>query len=121
MVVVFKGESARSGYGLELMILEMRKLAAGGTECVVELVVGVVHLICAEDRFQAGFVEPFVVGDEREEGLSGSGSFLVGEAEQGLYLCPYLWEDRGFLGVFTAEAVNLGAEVVVVVGLWLDE
>lgn len=107
MVVVFEGETAGGGYGLELMVHEMGKFAAGGAEGVVELVVGVVHLIGAEDRFQAGFVEPFVVGDERKEGPSGSGGFLVGEAEQGLYLCPYLREDRGFLGVLTAEAMNL--------------
>ena len=34
---------------------------------------------------------------------------------------PIPWETRGIVRILTAEAVNLAAPVIIVVGLWLDQ
>jgi hypothetical protein len=87
----------------------MAKHSASDTEGVIKLIVGVVHLIATEGSLQTPFIKWFVVGNE--------GQALY----QWFYLCPYLGEDAGVLGVLTAEAMNLTAPVVIVVRLWLDE
>lgn len=110
VVVVFEDVAAGGGDGVELVVGEAAaEVASGGGEGVVELVVGVVHLVDSEDGFEAAFVETAVVGDERE-------AFdLV------LNLLPDYGEDRGVFGVFFGEAVDLLAEPLVVFGLGVDE
>ncbi len=57
--------AALGGNSLELVVGEITEGAARGSEGVVELVVGIVHLIYTEHRFQTTFVKGFIMSDER--------------------------------------------------------
>ena len=53
--------------GLELMVGEpAAEVSSGSREGVVELIVGIVHLIDTEHGFEAAFVETGVVRNKRE-------------------------------------------------------
>ena len=106
-MVVFEVITAESGDGVQLVVLGLGESAAGGYTGAVEGVVGIVHLVTAEDGFQAAFVEGFVVGHQRQT------------LNEWLYLPPYLWEYWGFFSIVTGETMHLAAPVVVVVGLRL--
>ena len=58
----------------------------------VELIVGIVHLIDAEDSLQTTFIKSLVVSYEREPGYLG------------FYLLPYDREDWSFFSISGAEA-----------------
>lgn len=75
----------------------------------VELIVGIVHLIDAEDSLQTTFIKSLVVSYEREP------CYL------GFYLLPYIGEDRSHFRISGAEAVHLTAPVVVILRFGLDE
>ena len=108
-MVTLQVVAAGGGDGVELVVGQMGKAAAGSDAGAVELVVGVVHLVATEDGLQATFVEGFVVGHE-------------GQAfDERFYLCPYFGEYGGFLGVLMGETMHLTAPVVIVVRLRLDE
>jgi hypothetical protein len=94
---------------MQLMVRQIGHSPAGGPASVIKKIVGIIHLIDAEDGLQASFVKGTVVGYQGE-------AFY-----QGLYLLPYLGKDGGFLGVFPAKAVDLRAPIGIVVRLGLDE
>ena len=109
-MVVLHAEAAGLGDGLELVVREPpAEVPARGRERVEEDVVGIVHPIDAEDGLQAAFVEARIVRDQREP------------LDQGLYLCPYIREDRRILGVFGAESMDPPAEPLVVLRFGVDE
>ena len=72
-MVVHEIISAGCGDGLELMV---RKTAAempsGSSEGVVELIVGIVHLIDPEDSLQTTFIKTPLVSYDREPGYPAS-------------------------------------------------
>ena len=109
VVVVLHAEAASSCNGLELMIRQVSELATGGAKGVVELIVGIVHPIDAEDGLEAAFVEGLVVCHK-------------GQAlDERLYLCPHVGEDGGVVCVGIAEAMHLLTPIVVVVRFGLNE
>ena len=75
----------------------------------VELIVGIVHLIDAEDSLQATFIKSLVVSYEREPGYLG------------LYLLPYIGEDRSLFCIRGTQTMHLTASVVVILRFGLDE
>ena len=81
------------------------EVAAGGREGVVELVVGIVHLIYLEDSLEAALVETGVVRNQRES------------LDERLYLLPDIWEYRCIFSILRPKAVYPPAEPLVVVGL----
>ena len=102
-------EAAGGSYGLELMVFQVGLQAAGCGKSVEELVLGIIHLIGAEDGAKAAFVKGAVMGYQREA------------FDQRLNLCPHIGENWGIVGVSTAQAMHLSAPVVIIVGLGLDE
>jgi len=62
MVVILHAEAAGGGHGLELMVFQVGLQAAGCCKRVEELVLGIIHLIGAEDGAKAAFVKGAVVG-----------------------------------------------------------
>ena len=95
--------------GLQLVIGKVAELAAGDAKCIVKLIVGIVHLIDTEHRFQTSFVKRFVVGNKWQA------------LDKRLYLCPYLGKNRGFIGVGTAKAMHSATPIIIIVGLWLNK
>ena len=75
----------------------------------VELIVGIVHLIDAEDSLQATFIKSLVVSYEREPGYLG------------FYLLPYDREDWSFFSIRGTQTMHLTAPVVVILRFGLDE
>lgn len=80
---------------MQLVVGQIRELATGDAKGVVELIIGIVHLVDTHHGFQATLVEGLVVGYKGQT------------LDEWLYLCPDLGEDRSIVGVLTAEAVNL--------------
>lgn len=109
MVMLFQVVSAEGGHGVQLVVLRPRESATGGPQRIIEIIVGIIHLVDPEDGFQAVLVERLVVGDEGES-LNQRG-----------YLCLYLAEYGRIVGILAGESVHLCAETAVVVGLRLDE
>ena len=109
-MVVHEVISAGCGDGLELMV---RKTAAevtsGSREGVVELIVGIVHLIDTEHGLEAPLVETGVVRNERES------------LDERFYLLPDVWEYRCIFSILRAKTVYLLAEPLVVLRLGVDE
>ena len=65
-MVVHEVIAAGCGDGLELMVGETAaEVSAGSSEGVVELIVGIVHLIHPEDSLEAAFVETGVMSHQR--------------------------------------------------------
>ena len=75
----------------------------------VELIVGIVHLIDAEDSLQTTFIKSLVVSYEREPGYLG------------FYLLPYDREDWSFFSIRGTQTMHLTALVVVILRFGLDE
>ena len=109
-MVVHEVISAGCCDGLELMVGEpAAEVTSGSREGVVELIVGIVHLIDTEHGLEAPFVETGVVRNE-------------GEAlDERFNLLPDVWEYRCIFGVFRPKSVNLLAEPLVVLRLGVDE
>ena len=67
VMVVHEVISAGCGDGLQLMVGEpAAEMLPGSCEGVVELVVGIVHLIDPEDSLEAPFIEAGIVRNQRE-------------------------------------------------------
>ena len=75
----------------------------------MELVVGVVHPVHPENGLEATFIEPGVMGDERES------------LDKRLYLVPDIGEQRGVFGIIWTDSVDSHAEPLVVFGFRMDE
>ena len=110
VMVVHEVISAGCGDGLELMVRKpAAEVTSGSREGVVELVVGIVHLIDTEHGLEASFVETGVVRNE-------------GEAlDERFNLLPDVREYRCIFGVLRPKSVYLLADPLVVLGLRVDE
>ena len=93
--MIFQTVSAGSGHGVQLVVGELRKYSACHAQSVIKLIVGIVHLIDAEDSFQTALIERTVVCHERQS------------LYQRLNLCPYGGENRCVFGIFTGKSVYL--------------
>ena len=101
--------TTEGGNGVQLMVFGMGKGQSGGTQGIVEFIVGIVHLINTEDSLQATFVESLVV--------SYQGKSLY----QRFYLRPYFTEVGGIVGVLSGQSVHAAAPVGLIVGFGLYE
>jgi hypothetical protein len=97
------------GYGVKLMVSKIGKNSARYAQGIVKLIIRVIHLIDTEDGLQTTFIKGTIMGHKGQ-------TFY-----QRFYLSPYLGEHGGIVRILTAEAVNLAAPVIIVVGLWLDQ
>ena len=86
MMVVFHLETTCRGYGVKLVVGQVRELAARGPKGIKEQVVGVIHLIGAEDNLEAALVKGLVVSDQGQP------------LNEGFYLCPDVWKDGRIIG-----------------------
>lgn len=103
VMVIHEVIAARSGDGLKLMVWQLiSEVMSGYSKGVVELIVGVVHLIDPEHRLQATFVKAGVVSNQRES------------LDERLYLLPHMWEHRSIIGILRPQTVDLLAEPLVV-------
>ena len=69
MMVSLEVIAAGGCNGVQLVVGQgMAELSAGCGKCVVESVVGIVHLIYSEGCFQASFIETGIVGYEGDGG-----------------------------------------------------
>ena len=87
MMVVAHIVTTVGGNGGKLMIRELGQKTLRGAAGTVKLVVRIIHLVAAEDGFQAGFIKTLVVGDQRQP------------FDERFYLCPHVGKDRGIVGV----------------------
>ena len=101
--------AAVGGDGVQLVIRQLLELALGGHAGAIKIIVRVIHLVAAEDRFQAALVKGFVVSHQRQS------------LDEGLNLCPHVRKHGRIVGVFMPQAVDALAPVAVIVGLGLDE
>ena len=65
IVVGKRVKSAVSCNGLQLMVGQLLEQPPGCQARAVEVVIGIIHLVAAEDRLQATLVNRLVVGDQR--------------------------------------------------------
>lgn len=108
MMVLGELEPAGCGHGVQLVVWEApAKVFSRGAERIVEFIVRIVHLIAAENGFQASFIESGIVRDQRQS------------LDEWFYPCPYAWKYRSIVGVVVTKAMYLLAEPLVVVRLWL--
>ena len=109
-MVVHEVISAGCCDGLELMVGEpAAEVTSGSREGVVELVVGIVHLIYLEDSLETSLVETGVVRNQRES------------LDERFYLLPDVWEYGCIFSVLRSKSVNPLAEPLVVLRLGVDE
>ena len=81
----------------------------GCLQCVVEPVFGIIHAVDPMDFTQAVFVEPRIVGYQRQ-------TFY-----QWFYAAPYVRKYRSILGIVATQSVDLAAEPSVVVRFRTDQ
>ena len=110
VMVVFQVIPAGGRHCLKLVVRQGAVVVSPGRpQGIMKLIIGVVHLIDPEDSLEAALVEGTVVSDQREPlNLRGN-------------LFPDIRENRSVVGVFRAQAVNLLAEPLIVLGLWMNE
>ena len=102
-MVIHKVITAGGSDGLELMVRELiSEVLSGYSKGVVELIVGVVHLINPEHRLQAPFVKAGIVRNQRET------------LDERLNLLPHIGEHRSIIGILRTQTVDLLAEPLVV-------
>ena len=95
---------------LELMIRKaVSEMPAGSSQCIVENIVRIIHLINPVNGLQAAFIEAGVVRHK----------WVI--FQQRMDLLPDLREHRRILCIFRAQAVHLAAEPLVVFRLRMDE
>ena len=94
---------------MQLMVGQLTEHPASNTECVVKLVVGIIHLIYSEYRLQATFVKWLVVGYQWQI------------FNQRLNLPPYFGEDGSIISINLGKAVYLCIPVTVIIGFRVDE
>lgn len=90
MMVVFKYITTFGGNGVKLMVWQMGECATRYAQSVIELIVGIIHLIDTEDGFQTTLVEWLVMSYKRQP------------LDERFYLRPYFREDGSLLGILTA-------------------
>ena len=78
MMVIGQVITAGCGNRLQLMVRQTAaEMVTGGRKCIMELILGIIHLIHSENLFQTSFIEPAVVSHKRKA----------------LNLCGYLFPD----------------------------
>jgi hypothetical protein len=108
MVVVLKVVTAALGDDVEVM-MTARPYLAGFYKSAIEWIVGIVHLIHTEHGLETFLVECLVVGNER---LTLYHRF---------YLFPYVGKDGCIICILTAETIDTGTHIIIVVGLGMDK
>ena len=108
-MVVRHIETAGSSDCLQLVVGRLAEHPAGNTECVVKLIVGVIHLIYPEHCFQTTFVKWLVV------------SYQWQALNQRLYLPPYFGKDGSIVSIGLGESVHLCVLVTVITRFRVDE
>ena len=67
MMVTGQVITAGCGNRLQLMVRQTAaEMVTGGRKCIIELILGIIHLIHPENLFQTSFIEPAVVCHKRE-------------------------------------------------------
>ena len=67
MMVIGQVITAGCGNRLQLMVRQIAaEMVTGGRKCIMELILGIIHLIHPENRSQASFIEPAVVSHKRK-------------------------------------------------------
>lgn len=95
MVVLREVEAASCGHRMQLMVRQLSAEEPSGSVAGAEKpVVGVIHPVHPEYGFQTPFVEPAVMGHQRQP------------FDKGFCLGPYHGEDRSILRVSGRQSVN---------------
>ena len=95
---------------LQLMVRQCpSECFPGGLQCVVEPVSGIIHAVDPMDFTQAVFVEPRIMGYQRQ-------TFY-----QWFYAAPNVRKYRSILGIVAIQSVDLAAEPAVVVRFRTDQ
>ena len=67
MMVIGQVITAGCGNCLQLMVRQTAaEMITGGRKCIMELILGIIHLIHFENLFQTSFIEPAVMRHKRE-------------------------------------------------------
>lgn len=107
-MMVLKVVTATLGDNVEVM-MTTRPYLARFYKGAVERIVGIVHLIHSEDSLEACLVESLVMGYKRQ-------SFYLR-----LNLFPDIGEDWSFLSIFTAESIDTGTYIIIIVRFGMDK
>ena len=128
MMMPLKIIATGGGDSLQLMIGQrMPELPSCSPECIAEEIIGIVHLIDPEHRFQTSLIEACVMCDEGDGGNQVGPVVkrqLPGEKhihDSLLHLMPDLWEDQRIVGVATTQSMHPLAEPTVIIRFWLDK
>ena len=78
-------------------------------QCVMKLIVGIIHLINLEDRLQASFIKPGIV------------SYQWQTFYQWFNLFPDLWEYRCIHRVLLCESMDVSIPIAIVIWFRLNE
>ena len=108
-MMVFELITAEFRNRVKLVILCLWKSLAGSHTSAQEFIVRIVHLIAAEDGFQAAFVEGFVMRHQWQT------------FDEWFYLFPHFGEDWSIFCVLTSQTMYLTAPIIIIVGLRLDQ
>ena len=103
MMVIGQVITAGCGNCLQLMVRQTAsEMVTGGRKCIIELILGIIHLIHPENLFQTSFIEPAVVSHKRKSfNLRG-------------YLFPDTRKNRSIFSIFFRQPVDLLAEPLIV-------
>ena len=101
--MVLQVVAATGGDDVEIMMAARPDFARSDASAI-KLVIGIIHLIDAEDGFQTTFIEGFVVCHKRQAALTvhAVDAFDAVLLEQGFHLFPHEREDGRVFGVFGA-------------------
>ena len=67
MMVIGQVITAGCGNRLQLMVRQTAsEMVTGGRKCIMELILGIIHLIHPENRSQTSFIEPAVMRHKRK-------------------------------------------------------
>ena len=109
-MVVGEIVAAGGGDGLQLVVRQGgAELAAGCRERVMELIIRIIHLVCAKCGLEAALVEAGIVRDQRQP------------FDVRLDLLPHIREDRRVLRVAFAQPVDALAEPLIILRLRVDQ
>ena len=109
IVVVEQVVTTISGHRLQLVVGQLLEQPPGRHAGTIEFIVGVIHLIAAEDGPQAALVKGLVVGHK-------------GQAlDEWFNLSPHVGKYGRIVGIAVTQSMHTLAPVAVVVGFGLDE
>lgn len=103
MVVIGQVITAGCGNRLQLMVGQTAaEMITGGRKGIMELILGIIHLIHPENLSQTSFIEPAVVCHKRKTLNLRS------------YLLPDIRKNRSIFSIFFGQSVDLLAEPLIV-------